>query len=411
MAYDKSGQWTADIPQWAGGQPRAYAAQGPDVSASSWDPQYGWINSSSPSVDWGTASGLSPEEEKRRRDLLLAQGATFNQTASQHTPGGAKWAAPAIKAGLAVMGSAALGGAAGLYGAGAAGAGEAGAMTAAEGAALGSEAAGGLTGIGAGGTTAAEVAAADAALYGTGAAGSSVGGTSILGDVVPAGTQPGYGAATEASSWQTAMDAANTANEYKGYYDKAKGFYDQVTGGNKQAGQSSSPSILDMIGAYYSGQQMKDLSGNLKGMYSDQQRKQDVYGNMLRASYEDPNSFYGSNQYKGLQDVYKNQIDRQAAKGGTLGNPTQREVLLQAHAMRAMEEYRNGLRQAASVYDPKDLAKIATEGYGYEAYANNAPWATSSRGNTGGQQNTVTTAINTAKTAQEIWDAVSKYFV
>lgn len=179
------------------------------------------------------------------------------------------------------------------------------------------------------------------------------------------------------------------------------------TGGGGAGGMG----ILDMLGAYYSGQQMKDMSGNLKGIYSDLTNRQDQFRNQLLKSYEDPNQFYGSNQWKGLESVYQNSVDRGAAKSGTLANPTDRERLLQSYAMKELENYRDGLRQSAGMTKPESALGPLAEGYKAEAYANTAPFAAASRGGTGAN---ITDTWNTIKdvgsTAEDVWKFISSWF-
>jgi hypothetical protein len=127
--------------------------------------------------------------------------------------------------------------------------------------------------------------------------------------------------------------------------------------------------------------------------------------------------FYGSNQWKGLESVYQNKIDRQAAKGGTNANTIDREVKLNNYAMQELEKFRGGLKEAVSAYDPTRLAPIAEKGYNTEAGANNPMWAGLGRAGTGGPgeggistENYIKTISNTASTAEEIYDLISKWF-
>jgi hypothetical protein len=176
-------------------------------------------------------------------------------------------------------------------------------------------------------------------------------------------------------------------------------------------GKSGGQSIVDLLGAYYSSQQLKDLSGNLKGMYSDQRGLQNPYNDLLRASYQDPNVFYGSNQWKGLESVYQNKLDRGAAKAGTNANSIDREVKLNNYAMQELEKFRGGLKDVVNAYDPTRLAPIAEKGYNNEAYANTGSFATASRGGSGANvAQTWDTIKNTASTAEDVWNFVSKWF-
>lgn len=290
----------------------------------------------------------------------------------------------------------------------------------------GSEAAlGGLGGVepiagsgfsmGSGGATAfGQPFSAGATLAGAGEAGGSLMGLSNL---------AGVGGAASAGMGQL--------NQITDLVSKGMSIQDAVKavgamGGGQAGGGTQQPrsqgggglgGIADLLAAYYSSKQMKDYSGNLKGMYDDLKRRQDQFMNPLLQSYQDPNTFYNSNQWKGLESVYKNQVDRQAAKGGTLANPTAREVTLQAQAMKELENYRNGLRQSAGLTNPADALDPLAKGYQAEAYANAAPFAAIGRGGSGSGQNIVNTVNDTWKTitdvgstAQDIWKFIEGWF-
>lgn len=198
----------------------------------------------------------------------------------------------------------------------------------------------------------------------------------------------------------------------------------QIMGGGGGAGGGAGGSgvaggnngILDLIAGLYSAKQMKDYSGNLKDMYSSQLGRQQPFYNQLLASYQDPNTFYNSNQWKGLESVYQNSIDRQAAKVGRLANPTDREVLLQAHAMKQLENYRSGLRGDVQATDPAKYADAYAKGLQAEAYANAAPWAAigNMANRPGGVAGSVATTVgqidDILKAGGDIWDVISGWF-
>jgi hypothetical protein len=292
----------------------------------------------------------------------------------------------------------------------------------------GSEAAlGGLGGVepiagsgfsmGSGGATAfGQPFSAGATMAGAGEAGGSLMGLSNLAGV-GGGASAGMGQLNQitdlVSKGMSIQDAVKAVGAMGG---------GQAGGGAQQPrttsqGGGGMGGIADLLAAYYSSQQMKDYSGNLKGMYDDLKRRQDQFMNPLLQSYQDPNSFYGSNQWKGLESVYKNQVDRQAAKGGTLANPTAREVTLQAQAMKELENYRNGLRQSAGLTNPAAALDPLAKGYQAEAFANTAPFAAIGRGGSGSGQNIVNTVNDTWKTitdvgstAQDIWKFIEGWF-
>lgn len=183
----------------------------------------------------------------------------------------------------------------------------------------------------------------------------------------------------------------------------------------QQSGQpgGGGRSILDLLGAYYSAQQNKDYAGNLKGIYSDLTARQNQFRDQLLASYQDPNTFYNSNQWKGLESVYQNQVDRQAAAKGRLANPTDREVLLQKHAMQELEKYRSGLKEAAGLTRPEAALDPLAKGYQAEAWAN-SPLFTATGGFRAGGGTDIGNIINVlgeaGSTAQDIWKFISGFF-
>lgn len=329
-----------------------------------------------------------------------------------------KYATMAAGATILGAGAAAYAGAGGALG----GAGTSG-LTGAEAAALSAEAAGGVTGIGAGGTTAAEAAAA-AGIGGSAApAGLTASSPEVLAGLYGGAGEPLIGGMTlsEAGAAGAIPGVAGTSSGSGSFLELLKEYgpkaYELVAGNQGQDGKGGSRGIIDLLAGYYSSQQNKDLSGNLKGMYSDQRGLQNPYNALLRASYEDPNVFYGSNQWKGLESVYRNKIDRLAAKGGTNANAIDREVKLNNYAMQELEKFRGGLKDAVNAYDPTRLAPIAEKGYNVEANANNPMWAGAGRAGTGGPgqggystENYIKTISSTASTAEDIYNLISKWF-
>ena len=120
----------------------------------------------------------------------------------------------------------------------------------------------------------------------------------------------------------------------------------------------------------YDARQNKDYSNNMKQFYGDALARQDPIRQRLMESYTNPNSFYDSNQWKGLESVYQNSIDRGAAKGGTLANPTAREALLQSYAMKELGNYRQGLTDQMRALDPSKYAEQWSKGSEAERMAN-----------------------------------------
>jgi hypothetical protein len=142
--------------------------------------------------------------------------------------------------------------------------------------------------------------------------------------------------------------------------------------------------LADLWGAWEGSRQAKDQGNKLQKWYSDELGRRQPHLDRLNESYTNPDSFYNSNQWKGLSDVYKNSIDRTAASKGRLANPTDREVLLQNHAMKSLEDYRSGLRGNAGVVNPNQTLSAGMRGAELESRANN-PWgAAVGRGGVGG---------------------------
>lgn len=364
--------------------------------------------------------------DKTGTTVKYVQDASGNWVPDYSQQANAKWDTNKLHEGLVGalspiaigLGGYALASAAGVAGAGAAGgaSGATGGLTAAEAAALSSEAAGGITGIGAGGTTAAEAAAAAGLpvgmTEGAGAASGLVelggGGAGYTGSVAPVGGATST-TALPSSSIFGGMDFTELVTKYG---KDAAGLiqqFAQSSGG--QAGQNGQGGgILDLLKAYYDSQQNKDLSGNLKAMYSDALGRQQPYLQQLLASYQDPDSFYKSNQWKGLESVYQNQIDRKAASTGRMANPTDREVLLQAHAMKGLEDYRTGLRGSISALDPAKYADPYAKGLMAEAFANTPIGAALGRNGIKSVEDLVGQISSGVTSAGKIWDIFKEFF-
>lgn len=356
VPYTASGDY--DLPQHMQGQGNWVAQEGVNYGG----PRPGlepYFNKDTGSLEgWlgaetgGGGSGLfgdfggTKTRESWYIDPTTGQPVQANQTATPSRNSSTNFMSYAMPiAMMAGLGAGAAGGA--FSGVGATGA--TGGMTAAEAAALGSEAAGGITGIGAGGTTAAEAAAA--AGLGVGEVGASTLATTgpMMGAEGAVGMGGGAsGVNSTAPWWQTAFDTAKTG---KDYFDMAG-------------------KVFDLGKGIYDTRQNKDYSGNMKGIYSDLNARQDQFRNPLMQSYQDGGkSFYDSNQWKGLESVYQNKIDREASKGGRIANPTDREVKLQAYAMQELEKFRDGLRQSAGLTRPESALTQAAEGYEAERMA------------------------------------------
>lgn len=258
-----------------------------------------------------------------------------------------------------------------------------------------------------------------------GGAGAGGGATSLLGDVVPAGAQPGFGLTPGLE--QIATGAAPGGTVSKSMFEtllnrlkNGENIWDitqKFTGGPANTSQGkvggTGNSILDLLAGVYGARQTKDMSGNLKDMYSAALGRQKPFIDQLLASYQDPNSYYNSNEYKGLASVYQNQVDRQAAAKGRMANPTDREVLLQKHALQNLDEYRKTLTGNINALDPSRYADPYAKGVMAEAYANTplftAAGAMGGAGG-GGVGNVINTLAQAGSTAEDIWKLVSGWF-
>lgn len=285
--------------------------------------------------------------------------------------------------------------------------------------------------------TAADFAAtsAPASAWGTTGAGFVPGTSAAAGFTPGAGIVAGEGgmatlgsagsAAAAGGASSSIVDMIQSAVNQGMPIQEAMKFAEQMGGGQQgQGGQGGLESILGILAGagkgYYDSKQMKDYSKNLKGIYSDLNARQDQFRIQLLNSYQDPNQFYNSNQWKGLESVYQNSIDRDAAKSGRLSNPTDREVLLQSHAMKELEKYRDGLRSSAGLTKPEAALGPLAEGYKAEAYANTPVGAAldqifGSRSATGGTRGgNVTDIVKTISgfggDIKQIYDFVSGWF-
>lgn len=151
--------------------------------------------------------------------------------------------------------------------------------------------------------------------------------------------------------------------------------------GGQGGGQTG---IMDIIGGIDGSRQAKDHSQNLKRMYDEAQARRQPVLDRLNESYTNPNSFYDSNQWKGLESVYQNNIDRQASAGGTIANPMDREAKLNNYAMKELENYRTGLRDQMGKLNPDAYINPMTRSAELEARARNPLYAMGGRGSVGG---------------------------
>ena len=140
---------------------------------------------------------------------------------------------------------------------------------------------------------------------------------------------------------------------------------------------------MDVYGAYRGSQEARDEAFRLQNLYNNALARREPTLQRLEASYTDPNSFYDSNQWKGLSSVYQNSIDRQAASKGRMANPTDREVLMNNYAMKELENYRGGLRGQLQALSPDNYINPYMRGSTREAGSSNPYFGLGGRGSVG----------------------------
>ena len=109
-------------------------------------------------------------------------------------------------------------------------------------------------------------------------------------------------------------------------------------------GKSGNMGLLDMLGAYYSSKSNEKLGDEYTKLWNQMQTNAAPFMQQLQQSYANPNSYWESPEYKALQGIEQNRIERQKAKAGTNSNPSDLAVLLQQHAAKNIDEYRKGLQ-------------------------------------------------------------------
>lgn len=303
----------------------------------------------------------------------------------------------------------ALGGAAGTAAGGAGGAG----------------ATGGWAGMGLVDASAAGLPASSGGWWGAAEGLGSLGGGSSLGNLAgfdapwPTGMTEGMGGGGAGlgnlggfdAPWPSGMSPGTSpsSTSWLDILKKGSGALSSLTGNSGSSGGNSG--LLDLLSAAYSANRNRDFADKLMEPYNYYRDQQNPFIDMLKKSYTEPDSFYGSNQYQGLKDVYQNQIDRTAAKQGRLSNPTDREVLLQKHAMSAMEDYRKGLATSVGATSPMQALQMYGTGAGYDSFSNTPFFGAA--GYNGGTKSVTDILGSLGKlgsTATDVWDKISGWF-
>jgi len=306
------------------------------------------------------------------------------------------------------------------------GAGAQGAMGGASGAAGGGAAGtGGWAGMGLVDASAAGLPASSGGWWGAAEGLGSLGGGSSLGNLAgfdapwPTGMTEGLGGGGAGlgnlggfdAPWPSGISPGTSpsSTSWLDILKKGSGALSSLTGNSGSSGGNSG--LLDLLSAAYSANRNRDFADKLMEPYNYYRDQQNPFIDMLKKSYTEPDSFYGSNQYQGLKDVYQNQIDRTAAKQGRLSNPTDREVLLQKHAMSAMEDYRKGLATSVGATSPMQALQMYGTGAGYDSFSNTPFFGAA--GYNGGTKSVTDILGSLGKlgsTATDVWDKISGWF-
>ena len=195
----------------------------------------------------------------------------------------------------------------------------------------------------------------------------------------PQGTDAGYGYASGRSPLTAQTGVYSNGMPGESNFDLGS-IIRGITGGAGGGGTG----LLDIYGAYRGTQEARDEAQRLQGLYTDAQARRQPYLDRLNESYVNPNSFYDTNQWKGLSSVYQNSIDRGAAKTGRMANPTDREQLLSNYGLKELENYRTGLRANAQTLNPDNYINPFMRGSTREAGSWNPIGALGGRGSVGG---------------------------
>ena len=241
-------------------------------------------------------------------------------------------------------------------------------------------AAGGATGSGisfGAGAGASLGAGAPAAGYGMGVGAGLGAGTGTLGGLSGAGMLAGGWGVPGAvagggflSGVKDAYDMYSTGNKiYKGYNTLSNllGGGGQTGGGQRTggAGGGGNMSWLDQLfnagGAMYSANKNDNYADELRGMAAQRQAERQPFLDRLTRSYSNPNEFL-EGDYKPMHDIEANRLARIGAAKGQNANDTDRTRLLEAHGMKALNDYRGGLQQSIDrTPNPQDLYLKAME--------------------------------------------------
>jgi len=388
-----------------------------------------WVNQASGRIKTGEKEGtriqwnLNPETNTWDPRLMGVEGMDTNE--ANRTRNLALGAFLTAGIGGVALGGASLAGAGGMTAAEAAAAG--GTMGVVEGgsAALGgmtaAEAAAGLgTGIAGAGSTAGsamtqaelmnlayggvgDVAGGTSAVSGMpGGIGSFGGGAGMPGGVVAGEAGGGIGGLSNMGGMGSSTWMDNIRQGYD-YYNQANRARNMIN--PQQQNQQRQPGFFENIfnigGGLYSADQNRDYFHNLQDMYSRREQDRQPFLDRLRESYENPNAYLESPEYKAIAGIEENKLTRGAARTGRLANSTDRDVLMQAHAQKGLGDYRKGLNSDLQALDVAKYNNIFQEAQNAQRMANMPIWAAGGYGAGGGGGNPY------GQAAQWAWDNVS----
>lgn len=238
-------------------------------------------------------------------------------------------------------------------------------LTAAEGSAL----------AGAGvSTDAASIAAAENGIIGstvgsgagTGAeVGAAIASPSVTSTALPplAETAAGTSAVTPTLAQTTAGTAATAGfggAQGDGSYDGAEPYTNPTTNQNTVGDASSGwdlssvirgvtngtltgDNLARILTGLYGANRQNQYADNLMNMYKPYAEQANWYGDKLRETYTNPNSYYESPEWQGIQRTTGDYLQRQDAAGGRLSNNFARQARLNELAAGNISNYRSGL--------------------------------------------------------------------
>jgi len=172
----------------------------------------------------------------------------------------------------------------------------------------------------------------------------------------------GYGLYKTGTGIRNSMTAEDAQDaRVADYYDRRNNMttarpdisYDWMPNRELQSGtagpQASAPrnwidQLLGIGGGVYSDIQNREAFTNLNDLFSRREQARAPLEQALTQSYADGGkSFLAGDAYQAQARLEQNKLDRGAAKVGRNANDIDRDVLMQAHALKSLGDYRSGL--------------------------------------------------------------------